>query len=253
MIETHAHLYAEEFDKDRDTAVAMAGEKGVSKIYMPNVDSSSIDRMMEAELKYKNVCISTMGLHPCYVKKEFQRELYLVEDWLGKRKFAAIGEIGIDLYWDLTFRAQQEEAFCIQVELAKKYKLPIIIHCRNSFRETMDLLKPLLDGQLKGIFHCFGGTLEEANEVIEAGFLMGIGGVVTFKKAGLDQVIPSVSLDHLVLETDSPYLAPVPYRGKRNEPSYLSIIAQQIADYKQCSLQEVTEKTTANATSLFAL
>ncbi|MCU0431646.1 MAG: TatD family hydrolase [Cytophagaceae bacterium] len=251
-VDSHAHVYASEFDADRHDCFQKALDKGVETIYMPNVDSASIDAMMEVELRYP-FCIATMGLHPCYVKKGFEQELYQVESWLARRPFAAIGEIGIDLYWDTSFYSHQVEAFRIQVEWAKKYNRPIIIHCRNSFRETMDALKPLLDGTLKGIFHCFGGTLEEAQEVLEIGFTLGIGGVATFKKAGLDQVLPHIGLEHIVLETDSPYLAPVPYRGKRNEPVYIPLIAAQVAQIKSCSLEELSIQTSENCRRLFTL
>jgi TatD DNase family protein len=218
---------------------------------MPNVDHTSIDGMMELELQYPGQCISMMGLHPCYVKKDFEKELYLVEDWLSKRSFSAIGEIGIDLYWDTSFKAQQEEALKIQIALAEKYQLPIIIHCRNSFRETIEIIKSVKTDQLKGIFHCFSGNKEEAEEVISLGFKIGIGGVATFKNGGLDKVIPHINLEHLVLETDSPYLAPVPYRGKRNEPSYIPLIAEKIGELKNISAEEVGKITSDNALGLF--
>jgi TatD DNase family protein len=252
-IDTHAHIYDSEFQSDRSSMLEKAYEIGVHKIYMPNVDHTSIDGMMELENKYPSQCISMMGLHPCYVKKDFEKELYLVEDWLNKRKFSAIGEIGIDLHWDTTFRAQQEEALKIQIALAEKHNLPIIIHCRNSYRETMDIIKSLKSEKLKGIFHCFSGTKEDAEEVTSIGFKIGIGGVVTFKNSGLDKILPDISLEHIVLETDSPYLAPVPHRGKRNEPAYIPIIAQRIAELKNLSMEEVAKVTTSNALQLFKL
>jgi len=252
-IDTHAHIYAEEFKEDRQAMLDKAWEVGVQKIYMPNVDHTSIDEMMELELKYPQQCIPMMGLHPCYVKKDFEKELYLVEDWLNKRSFSAVGEIGIDLYWDTSFKTQQEEALRIQLALAEKHRLPIVIHCRNSFRETMDVIKSVKSNTLTGIFHCFSGNLEEAEEVISIGFKLGIGGVVTFKNGGLDKIIPSVGLEHIVLETDSPYLAPMPYRGKRNEPSYIPIIARKVADLKNIPVEEVEKITTENALKLFRL
>jgi len=194
-----------------------------------------------------------MGLHPCYVKKDFEKELYIVEDWLNKRAFSAMGEIGIDLYHDTTFKTQQEEALKIQVAMAEKHHLPIIIHCRNSFRETMDLIKSIKSEKLKGIFHCFSGTKEEAEEVVSIGFKIGIGGVVTFKNSGLDKILPDLNLSNLVLETDSPYLAPVPHRGKRNAPSYIPIIAKKIAELKNISVEEVELATTKNAQQIFKL
>lgn len=253
FIDTHAHIYAKQFKKDQDDVLRRAFEQNVEKIYLPNIDHTSIDDMMEVEAKYPNQCIAMMGLHPCSVNKDFEKELYQVEDWLNKRSFAAVGEIGTDLYWDKTFYEQQAEAFKIQVEWAKKHKLPIIIHCRESFQETIDLLTPLMDENLTGIFHCFTGSLEDAQKAIELGFLLGIGGVSTFKNGGLDKVLPEVSLDHLVLETDCPYLAPVPYRGKRNESSYIPLIAKRLADIKGIEIEEIEQKTTENAQKLFVV
>jgi TatD DNase family protein len=192
-----------------------------------------------------------MGLHPCNIKKNFEKDLYEVEDWLKRRKFAAIGEMGIDLYWDKTFFPQQQEAFKIQVGFAKKYHLPIVIHCRDSFRETMDLLKEIRHDSLNGIFHCFSGTAEEAQEVVDIGFYLGIGGVVTFKNSGLDKVLQGINLKHIVLETDCPYLAPVPHRGKRNEPVYIPLIAEKVAEIKNIPLAEVAYASTANSLKVF--
>lgn len=253
LIDSHAHIYSEKFDADRAEAMERAQQEGVTKIYMPNIDHTSIDAMLEAEQKYPGACIPMMGLHPTSVDKTFERELYLVEEWLDKRKFAAIGECGIDLYWDKTFLPQQQEALRVQVELAKKHQLPIILHTRDSFEEAYEIVAAAQDGTLKGIFHCFSGTLQEAERVKELGFLMGIGGVATFKNGGLDKVLPHVQLEDLVLETDCPYLAPAPHRGKRNEPVYLPLIAQRLADLLEKPVQEVAEKTTANATNLFKL
>jgi TatD DNase family protein len=251
FIDTHAHIYLEDFAGDRANMLAESEKQAVRRIYMPNVDHTSIDSMLELESR-SSMCVATMGLHPCYVKKDFQRELYLVEDWLSKRKFAAVGEIGTDLYWDKTFWEQQQEAFTIQVNWAKQYNLPIIIHCRESIDETIALVEKLVDGKLKGIFHCFSGNVEQAHRITKLGFLLGIGGVATFKNGGLDKVLPEVSLEHLVLETDSPYLAPVPYRGKRNEPCYIPLIAHKLADIKKISIDEVKSVTTSNALKLFA-
>ncbi|HEY3403873.1 MAG TPA: TatD family hydrolase [Ohtaekwangia sp.] len=251
FIDTHAHIYSDEFNADRADMLARCEEQGIGKIYMPNVDHTSIDGMMELENKDPKKYISTIGLHPCYVKKEFERELYLVEDWLRKRKFAAIGEIGTDLYWDKTFWEQQKEAFTIQINWAKQYNLPVIIHCRESLNETIEMMTSLSEGKVKGIFHCFTGSLEQAQQVIKLGFHLGIGGVATFKNGGLDKVLPEISMEHLVLETDSPYLAPVPHRGKRNEPAYIPLIAQRISDLKNISVDEVKLQTTQNALKLF--
>lgn len=250
-VDTHAHVYSEEFKADRDEMLARTSAANIGKIYMPNVDHTSIDGMMEIEQRYPQQYISMIGLHPCSVKEDFEKELAIVEDWLSKRKFAAVGEMGTDLYWDKTFWEQQKEAFKIQVSWAKKYDLPIVIHCRESMNETIELLEPLLDEKLTGVFHCFTGSLEQAQKIISMGFYLGLGGVTTFKNGGLDKVLPHLGLEKLVLETDSPYLAPVPNRGKRNEPSYIPIIAQRIADLKQISLQQVQAATTANALRLF--
>ncbi len=228
-----------------------AAEAGIDRIYMPNIDHTSIDNMLELEEKAAGVCVSMMGLHPCYVKKGFEKELYLVEEWLGKHKFAAVGEIGTDLYWDKTYWEQQQEAFQLQVAWAKQYQLPIVIHCRESIDETIDLLEPLLDGKLRGVFHCFSGSLEQAKKVIAMGFYVGLGGVVTFKNGGLDKIVPEVDVNHVVLETDSPYLAPVPHRGKRNEPGYLPLVAQRICDLKRIMPQQLKDITFANANRLF--
>lgn len=251
VIDTHAHIYADEFAADREEMIGRSRSAEISMIYMPNVDHTSIDSMLELEHKYPGLCIPMMGLHPCYVKKDFQRELYLVEDWLAKRKFAAVGEIGTDLYWDKTYWEQQKEAFTVQVSWAKKYQLPVVIHCRESIDETIELVTSLKDDYLRGVFHCFSGTTAQAKRIIELGFFLGIGGVATFKKGGLDVVLPEIALDHLVLETDSPYLAPVPHRGKRNEPAYIGLVARRVAEIKGVSESNVREATTRNAGQLF--
>ncbi|MBF8965176.1 TatD family hydrolase [Pontibacter sp. FD36] len=253
LVDSHAHIYSEQFKQDREEALVRALAEGVEKIYMPNIDHTSIDIMLETEEKHPNQCIAMMGLHPTSVNKEFEKELYLVEEWLGKRKFAAVGECGIDLYWDKTFLPQQQEALRVQVELAKKHQLPIVLHTRDSFDETYEIIATAQDGSLKGIFHCFSGTVEQAEKVKGLGFLMGIGGVATFKNGGLDKVLPHVSLDNLVLETDCPYLAPVPHRGKRNEPVYLPLVARRVAELMQKPVEEVAQTTTRNALNLFKL
>ncbi|WKN33597.1 TatD family hydrolase [Porifericola rhodea] len=251
FIDTHAHIYDEKFKDDIRDTLARCEEAGVEKIYMPNIDHTSIDGMMELEERHPQQCISMMGLHPTSVKKDFEKELYIVEEWLGKRAFAAVGEIGLDYYWDTTFAEQQKEAFRIQIEWAKKYELPIVIHNRDSFEDSINLIEELKDEKLKGIFHCFTGTVDEAQRIKEAGFLVGLGGVSTFKNANMDQVIPEIDMDMVVLETDSPYLAPVPKRGKRNEPSFIPHIAEKIAEYYKVDLKTIAERTTSNALSLF--
>ena len=194
-----------------------------------------------------------MGLHPCSVDKDFQRELYRVEEWLAKRKFIAVGEIGTDLYWDKTYWEQQKEAFTIQVNWAKQYGLPVVIHSRESIDETIELVESLQDGRLTGVFHCFTGSVAQAQKIAALNFYMGIGGVATFKKSGLDLVIPEIPLERIVLETDAPYLAPVPHRGKRNEPSYIPLIADKVAELKKITPEALAEATTANAIKLFKL
>ncbi len=250
-IDTHAHIYSTDFDKDREEVMERSREAGVNEIYMPNIDHTSMDGMLEVESDHPETCFAMMGLHPCSVKKDFESELYIVEQWLSKRKFAAIGEIGTDLYWDKSFWEQQKEAFTIQVSWAKKYKLPIVIHSRQSIDETIGLIEPLLGDGLTGIFHCFSGNLEQAKKIISMGFYLGLGGVATFKNGGLDKVLPEITLDNLVMETDSPYLAPVPYRGKRNEPSYIPLIAGKIAEIKKISLEELQEATSRNSGKIF--
>lgn len=249
--DTHAHIYSKEFDVDRPEVIRECEELNVRRIYMPNVDHASIDSMLEAEMRYPKLCIPMMGLHPCSVKKDFERELYQVENWLSKRKFAAVGEMGTDLYWDKAFWEQQKEAFVIQVNWAKKYDLPLVIHCRESIDETIALLEPLADGKLSGIFHCFTGSAEQAKKIVAMGFYLGLGGVATFKNGGMDKVVPDIDLKHVVLETDSPYLAPVPHRGKRNTPTYIPLIATKVAELKNVSLQELMKATTSNALTLF--
>jgi TatD DNase family protein len=252
FVDTHAHVYLEEFALDREDMLRRASDANVSKVFMPNVDHTSIDSMLEVEDRHKEQCVAMMGLHPCYVKKDFQRELYLVEEWLSKKKFAAVGEIGTDLYWDKTFWEQQKEAFVIQLNWAVKYKLPAVIHCRESIDETIALVEGLADKDLRGVFHCFTGNVDQAKKIIALGFHLGIGGVSTFKKGGLDNVLPEIAIEHLVLETDSPYLAPVPHRGKRNEPSYIPLVASRLSELMKINVDEVRKQTTANAMKLFA-
>lgn len=251
MIETHAHLYVDKFDEDRAEMMERATEAGVKKFYMPNIDHESIEPMMEVEATYENA-FATMGVHPCYVEKNFEKQLYEVEDWLNKRKFAAVGEIGLDFYWDKSLMEQQKEALKIQIELAKKHQLPIILHCRDSFQQTFDIVEQMNDDSLKGVFHCFTASAEDAKKVCELGFYIGIGGVVTFKNGGIAEHIPAIDINRIVLETDAPYLAPTPKRGKRNEPAYLAMIAEKIADLKQIDKQELIEITSRNAEQLFS-
>ncbi len=253
FIDTHTHLYLEEFKADIDTVIEQALLNKIDKFFLPNIDSSAIEDMFLLEQKFPGKCYPMMGLHPCYVKENYQSELNIVEEWLSKRSFAAIGEIGLDYYWDTNFKEQQMHCFTTQMQWALKYELPIVIHSRNATPETIEAVKPFAAKGLKGIFHCFGGSVEEANAIIDLGFLLGIGGVCTYKKAGLDVVLKHIELQHIVLETDSPYLTPVPYRGKRNESAYIKIIAQRVAEIKACSLEEVARVTTENALGTFKI
>ena len=251
MIDTHAHIYLNQFEKDLEETINRSQESGVTHVYMPNIDCSTIDDMMEVEEKYQGYCTAMMGLHPCSVKKNFEKELYRVEEWIGKRDFAAIGEIGTDLYWDTSNYKYQQEAFIVQVRWAIEKKLPIVIHCRESLGQTLDLLEPFAGQSITGVFHCFTGTNEQAERITEMGFYLGIGGVVTFKNSGLEQTLLDIPIELLVLETDSPYLAPVPFRGKRNEPAYLLHILNKLGEIYQKTPNEVDELTTKNAKKLF--
>ncbi|NIJ52514.1 TatD family hydrolase [Dyadobacter arcticus] len=250
MIETHAHIYSDDYADDRDNMLQRAWNAGVEQIWMPNCDRTTIPGMLELAVRFPGKCLPMIGLHPTYVKDDFEDELDIMEEWLGRYPFMAVGEIGMDLFWDVTFREQQEKAFLYQCKLARKHHLWIDIHSRNAFWETVKLIEEFADPALKGIFHCFTGNLEEAKKAIELGFKLGIGGVATFKNGGLDKVLPFVELEHIVLETDSPYLAPVPYRGKRNEVSYIDLVAQRVADLMQISKAEVIAATSGTSKKL---
>lgn len=253
MIDTHAHIYATEFDHDRDEVVQRAKAQGIEAILLPNIDLASIEAMLKTEAAYPELCRSMMGLHPCYVDGNVKQTLTVIESWLDKHPFIAIGEIGIDLYWDKTFQAEQEMAFVTQLNWAKERDLPVVIHTRDSITQTLQLLKKEQDGSLSGVFHCFGGTLEEAKAINELGFHLGIGGVSTFKNGGMDKVLPHLDMNFVLLETDCPYLAPAPHRGKRNEPAYTTLVAKRIAELTELSLVEVNNITNTNANSLFKL
>ncbi|GEK13642.1 TatD family hydrolase [Aliivibrio fischeri] len=253
MIDTHAHIYAKEFDEDRDAVVQRALEQGISKILLPNIDLESIEPMLKTEAAYPEVCHSMMGLHPCYVNADVKETLAIIHSWFEKHNFIAVGEIGIDLYWDKTFKAEQDMAFITQLNWAKEMKLPVVIHTRDSIEETLSLLKQEQDGSLSGVFHCFGGSVDEAKAINDLGFHLGLGGVSTFKNGGMDKIIPHLDMDYVILETDCPYLAPVPHRGKRNEPAYTQLVAQRVADLREMSLADVDAITTANAMKLFGV
>lgn len=251
LIDTHCHLYLPEFAEDVAEVIISAKQAGVKKFFFPAIDSETFQAMTMLEKKYPELCRSMTGLHPCSVGVNWQKELDFVYQTLQARQWCAIGEIGLDYYWDTSFASEQQAVFGRQMEWALEYKLPIVIHTRNAMQATIDQVRPFALKGLSGIFHCFGDSYAMATQIIEMGFCLGIGGVVTYKKAGLDQVLDKISLDHIVLETDSPYLSPVPYRGKRNESSYLINIARRIAEIKQCSLEEVAEATSANAEKIF--
>lgn len=253
MIDTHAHIYASEFDEDREQVVQRALAQGIDTILLPNIDLESIEPMLATEAQFPEVCRSMMGLHPCYVDGNIEETLKTIRAWFDKRDFIAVGEIGIDLYWDKTYRHEQEMAFTTQLNWAKEMNLPVVIHTRDSIQETLALLEKEQDGSLRGVFHCFGGSVEEAKAINELGFHLGLGGVSTFKNGGMDVVIPELDLNYLVLETDCPYLAPVPHRGKRNEPAYTQLVAERVAQLRNMSSDEVSLITTRNATLLFNL
>ena len=251
IIDTHCHLYLPEFSNKIDEFIARAKENGVEKIYLPAINSETSEALLLLEERYPDICVAMMGLHPCYVKSDYTDELKKVEDLLSQRKFVAIGECGLDFYWDKTFVKEQYLALEQQIEWALTYNLPIILHTRNATQETIDVVKKYKGSNLSGIFHCFGGSLEEAKQIIDLGFYLGIGGVVTYKNAGLDVVLKEIDLDYIVLETDAPYLSPVPFRGKTNEPANLNIIAEKIASIKNVSYELVAEITSRNAEKLF--
>lgn len=251
IIDTHSHIYVGEFDEDRDDMLTRAEKEGVEKILMPAIDSATHAQMIEIEKLNLGQCFAMMGLHPCSVKENFKGELSIVKNFLAQRNFLAIGEIGLDFYWDRTFTTEQFEAFRLQIEWALEKNIPIVIHSRNSIDECIEVVNEKQNGNLKGVFHCFSGTVEQANQIIDLGFYMGIGGVLTYKNSGLDKVIEQVDMKYIVLETDAPYLTPVPFRGKRNEVSYIKYVAEKLADIKRITVEDVANITTANAKMLF--
>ena len=253
MIDTHSHIYSEEFDADRDEVILRAQHAGVTKIILPNVDSDSLPRLLKLEARYPDYCYAAVGFHPESVKENYQKELDVIREELERRRYIAVGEIGIDLYWDKTYQTEQILAFQTQVEWAIEFNLPVIIHVRNSHNETIQALKPYAGKGLKGIFHCFGGTPEEAAEIFSLGdFKLGIGGVVTFKNSGLAASLMHIPPENLVLETDSPYLTPAPFRGKRNESAYTVLVAEKLAQVYDMSVGEIDRITTENACSVFS-
>ena len=253
LTDTHTHLYSDDFNEDQEVMIRRALEIGVSRFFIPAIDSASVSQMYSLEAKYPENVFLMAGLHPTYVTENYQEELDFVEQQLKERSFFAIGEIGIDLYWDTTFLAAQKEAFQSQIRLAKKYQLPIVIHCRDAFDEVFEVLSKENDADLRGIFHCFTGTYQQAQQAISYNMKLGIGGVVTFKNGKIDQFLHKIPLKHIVLETDAPYLAPVPYRGKRNESAYLYEVAKKVASIYNCPLEQVAEQTTANSKAVFGI
>jgi hydrolase, TatD family len=254
LIDTHSHIYDEAFDDDRSEVINRAKSVGVEHIILPNVDSDSLPRMLSLEAQYPDYCFAAIGLHPTSVKENYKEELSLVRSELERCKWIAVGEIGIDLYWDKTFYNEQVTAFQQQIEWALEYNLPIIIHVRDSFRETMTALAPYKNSGLRGVFHSFTGTQEDAEEILAfGGFKLGINGIVTFKNSGLNDVIRHVSLEHILLETDAPYLTPVPFRGKRNESAYIDYVCEKLAEIYGVSKVEIDKVTTKNAVELFSI
>lgn len=252
MIDTHSHIYAEEFDSDRAEVIARAKAAGITKIILPNVDSESLPRMLQLESEYPGYCFAAIGLHPTSVKENYAEELAIVKKELERREYIAIGEIGIDLYWDKSFLKEQIQVFVQQIEWALEYKLPVIIHVRDSFSETMQVLEQFRGKGLEGVFHSFTGTIDQAREIIEfGGFYIGINGIVTFKNSGLDAVVEQIDAQYLLLETDAPYLTPAPFRGKRNESEYLTLVATKLANTFNMNFNQLTKITTENAYKLF--
>jgi TatD DNase family protein len=251
LIDTHCHLYLKQFDADRDAVIQRAENEGVKEFYLPGIDREVWQRMLDMESRYPGKCHVMPGLHPCSVKEDMEEELAFVEQCLTQRPFAAIGEIGLDFYWDRTHEKQQYAAFERQMEWALVYKRPIVIHTRNAMQETINTVKPFAKRGLTGIFHCFSGSAESARQIIAMGFYLGIGGVITYKNAGLGEALQDVPLERLVLETDAPYLTPVPFRGKRNESSYLKYVVEKLADVKGVTVAEAAAATTANAQKIF--
>jgi TatD DNase family protein len=251
FIDTHTHLYLPQFDADRPEVISRAQAAGCDHFFLPNVDLSTIDAMMAMTSTWPGVCHAMMGLHPCSVKEDYLDVLHLMETWLAKQAFSGIGETGIDLYWDKSFFAEQKEALRIQLNWAKKFALPVILHTRDGMDVTIDIVASVADKSLEGIFHCFNGNVDQARRIVDMGFYLGIGGVMTYKNGGLEPVIEAIGLESIVLETDAPYLAPVPFRGKRNESAHLIYVIQKLADVSGIHSTKVAEITSENAKRVF--
>jgi len=253
LVDTHLHLYAKEYDADRTSVIAAAKTLGISHLLLPNIDSDSIPGMLQLASDHPGYCLPMMGLHPCYVKDDYEAELDIVYRELETGRYIAVGEIGMDLYWDLSHVREQEEALRRQLTWAHKFDLPVALHTRNANDEVIAIIRNQGLKGLRGVFHCFSGTAEQAKEMIALGFYLGIGGVLTYRNSGLDKVLAGIPLEHLVLETDGPYLAPVPFRGKRNQPSYLEHIVEKLAEVKNVTADEAAAFTSENARNLFRL
>ena len=253
MIDTHSHLYDEQFESDRDAVITRATGCGVARMLLPNIDVQTVEPMLEVCRQFPGRCFPMLGLHPTSVNDSFEHQLEIIESYLGHTEIVAIGETGIDLYWDKQYAGQQIEAFHIQIGWARKYGLPLSIHCRKSYNEIISVLKKEQDGSLTGVFHCFPGNVRQAEEVTALGFMLGIGGVVTYKNAEMANVVQHTGIKHILTETDAPYLSPVPFRGKRNESAYIYNIVQKIAELKSMSVSEVAEVTNANAERVFPI
>ncbi|ARV15425.1 TatD family hydrolase [Polaribacter sp. SA4-12] len=253
ITDTHTHLYSSQFEQDQAETIQRAKDAGVSRFFIPAIDSSYTESMMKIEKDFPNDVFLMMGLHPTSVKENYLEELAHVKEWIDKKDFYAIGEIGIDLYWDKTLLTQQQEAFRTQIKWAKEKKLPIVIHCRDAFDEIFEVLETEKGDDLRGIFHCFTGTLEQAKQAISYNMKLGIGGVATFKNGKIDKFLNEIDLKHIVLETDSPYLAPTPYRGKRNESAYITNVVDKLVDIYGLSFNEISEITTQNSKDVFGI
>ena len=251
LIDTHCHLYLEDFASDIDEVIQRAEQEGVRAFYLPAIDSQTSASMLDLEDSYRGKCFAMSGLHPCSVKNNYKEELQFAQQKFSERSIVAVGEIGLDFYWDRTFEQQQYEAFHTQMEWALHFDIPAVIHSRAAMKETIAVIKEHQRGSLKGIFHCFSGNETDARQIIEAGFLLGIGGVLTYRNSGLAEALKDISLENMVLETDSPYLTPVPFRGKRNESAYLKYIVQKLAEVKGVEAEEVARTTTENAAKIF--
>jgi TatD DNase family protein len=252
MIDSHSHIYSEEFDDDRDEVIQRAKAAGITKIILPNVDSQSLNRMLDVEAKYPNFCFSAIGLHPTSVKKDYKSELDIIKSELERREYIAIGEIGIDLYWDKSFRDEQIIAFKQQLDWSLQYQLPVIIHIRDAFDETMEVLETYKNKGLRGVFHSFTGNIDQANQIIKlGGFYIGINGIVTFKNSGLAETVSKIPLKYILAETDSPYLTPSPFRGKRNESSYIKFVYEKLATVLSVNIEQIVKITSLNSCKLF--